>query len=72
MLRVTKLERGKAGILLGMTLDCHRNTLCGEFHVEIQTRDYGKPKERSGAGCPAKSVPGPDTLYKIEGRMHGY
>lgn len=72
MLRVTKLESSKAGIPLTMRLDCHRNTLYGDFHAEIQARDYGKPKERSGEGGPTKRVPGPDMLYKIERRMHRY
>lgn len=63
MLRVARLESGKAEILLGTTLDCHRSTLYGDFHAEIQARDCGKPKERSGEGGPARRVPGPDMLY---------
>ena len=45
MFRVTKRERSEAGILLGMTLDCHGDTLCGDFHVEIQARDCESPRK---------------------------
>lgn len=72
MLRVTKLDSGKAGILLGMMLDCHRDNLVQ--YLPCWDPSQGLWKAQGKAGCrrdPAERAPGPNLLYRTEGRMYG-
>lgn len=60
MLRVTKLDSGKAGILLGMMLDCHRDNLVQCLPCWDPSQGLWKAQGKAAGGAQQKGLQGPN------------
>lgn len=71
MLRVMKLECGKAGILLGMMLDCHRDNRAQCLPCWDPSQGLWKAQGKAEGGAQQKGLQGPTCSIRQRGGCMG-